>query len=139
MSVAYAMPLVLTGLPPATAITVTVVRYGANTLAAGPLCCPRPADVLTFTTAAAPLATGALAAAPPLTLTPNPAQGRAHLALADPLSVPAVALVLDALGREVRRLPLPARAPTVTLDLTGLTPGFYLVRAGGCTARLVLE
>jgi hypothetical protein len=48
-------------------------------------------------------------------------------------------LVLDALGREVRRQSLPARATTATLDLRGLAPGLYVVRCGAATGKLVVE
>ena len=138
VSVPYALPLLLTGLPPSTAITLTVVRYFPNgSMNIGPRCCPLATNSLTFSTAAGPLAAQPAAEAGALTLAPNPAQGRATLTLT--LPAPAVAQVLDALGREVRRQALPARATTAVLDLAGLPPGLYLVRAGSGTTRLVLK
>jgi hypothetical protein len=48
-------------------------------------------------------------------------------------------VVLDALGRAVRRQVVPARAAAVTLSVAGLAPGLYLVRCGAATGRLVVE
>jgi hypothetical protein len=39
----------------------------------------------------------------------------------------------------MRRLELPARATSAAVDVRGLTPGFYLVRCGAATGRLVVE
>ncbi|GAA4364595.1 hypothetical protein GCM10023185_34240 [Hymenobacter saemangeumensis] len=77
-------------------------------------------------------------AQPGLLVSPNPAHGLAALTLpASPAARSAV--LLDALGREVRRATLPARATTTRLDLHGLAPGLYLLRCGNATARLVVE
>ena len=86
------MPLLLTGLQPGKSLTVSVVRYGINSLAAGPPCCARPTATITFTTASTPLAVGLLA------LAPNLAHGSATLTLGALLPVPATVLVLDAVG-----------------------------------------
>jgi len=81
-----------------------------------------------------PLAAATAAAPAALTVAPNPAAGRVVLTL--PPAATAAEL-LDALGRPVRRVP--ALAGTATLDVTGLAPGLYLVRAAGQVARLVVE
>jgi hypothetical protein len=71
-------------------------------------------------------------------LAPNPANATATLTLpAVPHARPV--LVLDALGRTVRRLTLPARTSHATIDLLGLPAGVYSVRCGAATARLVIE
>jgi len=85
----------------------------------------RPLGPLTTTAATAPAA---------LTAYPNPATGRVLLTL--PPAAPAAEL-LDALGRVVRTAP--AQAGTATLDVAGLAPGLYVVRAAGQVARLVVE
>lgn len=139
VSVAYAMPLLLTGLPPATAITVSVVRRAPNGLGGGPSCLTCSAATLTFTTAAPLPVAAALGGTSSLTLAPNPARTSATLTLASPQTGSTLVQVVDALSREVRHLPLPARATTAVLDLAGLPPGLYLVRAGTATTRLVVE
>jgi hypothetical protein len=82
----------------------------------------------------APLATAPSTAPAALTAAPNPATGRVALTL--PPAATAAEL-LDALGRPVRRVS--AVAGAATLDVAGLTPGLYLVRAAGQVARLVVE
>lgn len=66
-------------------------------------------------------------------LLPNPAHERAAL-IGLPAGAPTVQ-VLDALGRVVRTQP----ASAATLDLRGLAPGVYVVRAGAAARRLVVE
>jgi hypothetical protein len=80
-------------------------------------------------------------AAPSLALScfPNPAHGRATLHLPAPAATAQPVAVLDALGRPVRHYTLPARATDTTLDLTGLTPGLYVLRCGAATERLLVE
>ena len=56
-----------------------------------------------------------------------------------PAETAAAAVLLDALGREVRRYAVPARATEALLDLGGLAPGLYLVRCGAAVGRLVVE
>lgn len=81
-------------------------------------------------------ATGALPT-PLLALYPNPARQRVRV------GVPAGArlTLLDATGRQVRQVAAPG--PTADLELAGLAPGIYLVRAvsaaGVSTRRLVVE
>ncbi|MBF9219579.1 T9SS type A sorting domain-containing protein [Hymenobacter ruricola] len=74
-------------------------------------------------------------------LFPNPAHGRVSVQV-PALNGLATLTVLDALGRAVRTQAAPANARTV-LDLGGLAPGLYAVRAeaGGTatTQRLVVE
>ncbi|MDO7877479.1 T9SS type A sorting domain-containing protein [Hymenobacter sp. ASUV-10] len=80
-----------------------------------------------------PAATATLA----LGLAPNPAHGSVRVSL--PATAAATPLqVLDATGRELRRLAaMPGRE--TTLDLSGLAPGLYLLRAGAATGRLLVE
>jgi hypothetical protein len=92
------------------------------------------------------LATATRTAAPAeiFALAPNPtghgpATAQVHLQWPEATTAPRVLLLLDNLGREVRRQQLPARATTATLAVQGLTPGLYLVRCGAATARLVVE
>ncbi len=68
----------------------------------------------------------------PLTLTPNPAH---HTVRLTGTTAP-TATLLDALGRTVREWPLAASGE---LDLRGLAPGLYTVRAGTAARRLVVE
>ncbi|MCC3159365.1 T9SS type A sorting domain-containing protein [Hymenobacter sp. 15J16-1T3B] len=77
-------------------------------------------------------------AATALGLYPNPAHGRATVKL--PASSPAGPLMLlDGMGREVRRVARPGSAPEVELDLRGLAAGLYVVRCGGLSQRLLVE
>ncbi|WP_035561101.1 T9SS type A sorting domain-containing protein, partial [Hymenobacter sp. IS2118] len=82
-----------------------------------------------------PLATAPGRAAPvPVVAFPNPATGRVQLTLPPAATT---AELLDALGRAVRAVP--AQAGAATLDVAGLAPGLYVVRAAGQVARLVVE
>ncbi len=72
-----------------------------------------------------------------LQLTPNPARAAVRVA-----GLPTGATILtlvDATGRTVLRRPAPASASETTLDLTGVAPGVYTLRAGALTQRLVVE
>ena len=89
--------------------------------------------------ALAPLAARSAALAPALACFPNPARSTATLRLPAPAETAATAVLLDALGRAVRRYAVPARATETTLDVTGLAPGLYLVRYGAAVGRLVVE
>ncbi|MFT5515013.1 MAG: aminopeptidase N [Rhodothermales bacterium] len=62
---------------------------------------------------------------PALSLYPNPAVDRLTLESSDP--IPFLARVLDALGREVARVSMPAFG-RVTIPLTGLASGVYAVQ-----------
>ncbi|MGY3091174.1 hypothetical protein ACVWYF_004240 [Hymenobacter sp. UYAg731] len=91
-----------------------------------------------------PLATRAAAPAEIFTLAPNPAghgpaTAQVRLSWPEAAAAPRLLLLLDGLGREVRRQLLPARATTATLEVQGLVPGLYLVRCGAATTRLVVE
>ena len=77
------------------------------------------------------------AATAALRLYPNPAYDYAMVQLL-PGSAKMPLVLLDALGREVRRYPAPAGAEA-TLDLRGLPAGLYVVRAGSGSVRLVVE
>lgn len=66
---------------------------------------------------------------------PNPAAERAIVTW--PAGLPADVLLLDGVGREVRRQR--AGVGAAELDLRGLPPGLYTVRVGGYAGRLVVE
>lgn len=68
-----------------------------------------------------------------LSLYPNPAHETTWLTGAPGTT----ATLLDALGRQVCTVPLPTG--TTSLDVGGLAPGVYVVRAGGVARRLVVE
>lgn len=68
-----------------------------------------------------------------LSLYPNPAHATVQLTGA---SAP-IATLLDGLGRTVRTVATPAG--TASLDMRGLAPGVYTVRAGLAARRLVVE
>ncbi|MDO7845434.1 hypothetical protein Q5H92_03625 [Hymenobacter sp. M29] len=78
-------------------------------------------------------------AAEAFSVAPNPATGAAHLAWPEASSTARPVQLLDAVGREVRRQLLPARATATTLDVTGLAPGLYVVRCGAAASRLRVE
>ncbi|MBJ6108896.1 T9SS type A sorting domain-containing protein [Hymenobacter sp. BT523] len=84
-------------------------------------------------------ATRATAPAEIFTLVPNPATAQVRLTWPEATAALRPVLVLDNLGREVRRQLLPAHATSAALDVTGLAPGLYLVRCGSATGRLVVE
>ena len=86
-----------------------------------------------------PLATKAAGGPAALALFPNPARHAATLRLPAPAAEPLPLALLDALGRLVRQQTLPAHAAEAVLDLAGLPPGLYLVRAGAATSRLAVE
>jgi hypothetical protein len=74
-----------------------------------------------------------------LALLPNPARGAVALQGLVPASEPSAIVLTDALGREVRRHTLPARATAARLDLTGVAPGIYVVRCGAASGKVVVE
>ncbi|TVT43320.1 T9SS type A sorting domain-containing protein [Hymenobacter setariae] len=86
-----------------------------------------------------PLAAKAAEGPAALLLFPNPARHAATLRLPAPIAKPLPVAVFDALGHLVRQQALPAHATEVVLDLAGLSPGLYLVRAGTATSRLAVE
>lgn len=75
----------------------------------------------------------------PLSITPNPTSGDVLLAgLADGNGrLPSEVVLIDGLGRTVRRCEV--RADRLRLDLHGLAPGLYTVRAGRRLGQLVVE
>ena len=76
-------------------------------------------------------------AGPPPAVFPNPAHGAATVRF--PLGNAQTPLVLlDALGRTVRRYPIPT-GNEATLDLRGLPTGLYVLRYGSSSQRLVVE
>jgi hypothetical protein len=82
---------------------------------------------------------GASARAATLLLLPNPAAGQVLLRLPAPPASPQDVCLLDRLGREVRRQRLPAHTREVSLSLTGLAAGLYVVRCGLAHQQLVVE
>ena len=132
-----------------TPVAGATVAWPPGTSAANPLVVNSPGSyVATATlpdgctaTAAAVVVSQGLGTAPAqaaaLALWPNPARTAATLRLPATATARTV-LVADALGRVVRQLPLPAQAAALTLDLSGLPAGVYVVRCGAAAARLVL-
>lgn len=84
-----------------------------------------------------PLAARPMVAAPGLAVWPTPSHGTATLRL--PAHPGPAVVVSDALGRPVRRQPVPALAEEFSLDLAGLAPGLYVVQCGTASGRLVVE
>lgn len=82
---------------------------------------------------------GAGGGAAAMALYPNPAHD--YLTVQYAASPTAQTLLLtDALGRTVRRYPVPAGTAEATLDVLGVTPGLYVLRgADGNTRKLVVE
>ncbi len=84
-------------------------------------------------------ATPAVAARPALSLWPNPAHGTATVHLTAGAEVGPL-LLLDNLGRVVRRFAIPAIGTTdARLDLYGLPPGQYVLRGVGRAQHLAVE
>jgi hypothetical protein len=77
-------------------------------------------------------------AAASLRVVPNPATTAVRLTVAA-APAPRPVILLDGLGREVRRTALPAGQAEAVLDLRGLAGGLYSVRCGGVGQRLVVE
>ncbi|GAB2796836.1 hypothetical protein HNQ93_004025 [Hymenobacter luteus] len=74
-----------------------------------------------------------------LGVAPNPARGQVELTWVKPEARALPVVLLDGLGREVRRHVLPAQATRTSLNLSGLTSGLYVVRVGEAAQRLVVE
>ena len=133
--------LLLSALPPATPVTVSLYMLSlsatekvVNTYS--------PVVTFTFTTPASLTSQNAPALAA-LTLAPNPARGTTTLYL--PLVAGATQATLhlrDMLGREMRTLSAPLGEAT-SLDLDGLASGVYLLQAQASgqdfVSRLVVE
>ena len=84
------------------------------------------------------LATAPGKAAGPLSLWPNPAHGAATVRL--PAGDATPLMLLDGLGRVVRRYPAPlAGILDAVLDLRGLPAGQYVLRGAGRAQRLTVE
>ncbi|OUJ67840.1 hypothetical protein BXP70_28455 [Hymenobacter crusticola] len=74
----------------------------------------------------------------PLAILPNPAHTSITLtSLANEISDPV--LVFDATGREVARRIVPIRTTSMTLDVSSLKPGLYVVRHGKATGKVLIE
>ncbi|GAB3837571.1 hypothetical protein GCM10028821_37860 [Hymenobacter jeollabukensis] len=88
-----------------------------------------------------PLATRA--AAPPLTLAPNPARDQVQVALPQTAASATTVTLRNALGQAVRAVPVAAGSRTATLDVRDLARGWYVVRwqhaRGAGTQTLLLE
>lgn len=113
---------------------------------------PAPASfgALTLTTSGnaagfvAGLGGGVLNTAPavapvPLGLAPNPASAATRLTLPGSSEAARTVLVLDMLGRAVRRQQVPAHSSAIDLAVAGLPKGLYMVRCGEATGRLLVE
>ncbi|MBC7448105.1 MAG: T9SS type A sorting domain-containing protein [Hymenobacteraceae bacterium] len=126
------------GFTPAGDVQVAGLFKGTTTLGTTSITSLDSGSVFIATLTNGPLATPTLlAAAPPLSVWPNPAHQTATIRTqADELVE-----VLDAQGRVVRACPRGAAGVTADrlLDVRGLAPGLYLVRAGAATRRLVVE
>ncbi|MBF9222567.1 T9SS type A sorting domain-containing protein [Hymenobacter ruricola] len=111
-------------------------RFGSTTLPGS-----GPSIQVAYVAHLTGLVTAARAAAPAevFTLAPNPAATQVRLSWPEATAAPRPVLVLDNLGREVRRQLLPARATSVALDVQALAPGLYFVRCGAATGKLVVE
>ena len=112
-------PLLLLGLAPNTAYTVSVASN-----------CPPTASAASASLAIrTPLAGREAALAALVGLFPNPAHHAATLTLpAEASRAAGTVRLLDGLGRSVRTLPLPAGTTRLALDLAGLPPGLYTVQ-----------
>ncbi|GGG39773.1 SBBP repeat-containing protein [Hymenobacter glacieicola] len=84
-------------------------------------------------------ATSSARAAASLALVPNPARHQVRLTWAEAQPQAQPLIVLDGLGRVVRRQLLPARATQATVSLHGLVAGVYIIRMGETAQRLVVE
>lgn len=80
----------------------------------------------------------AAAAATSAALWPNPAATTTRLRLPTPAVPGQNVRLYDALGRQIRELPLPGGATTVDLPLAGVPPGVYIVRSGRVARKLVV-
>ena len=74
-----------------------------------------------------------------LRLSPNPATTSVRLALPAIAPVSRSVQLLNAVGRAVREFTIPAYQQELALDLAGLPPGLYVVRAGLTSRRLIVE
>jgi len=107
-----------------------ILNQGAFFTAQGPAAAPISCNGL--------LASRQPAKLGPLTVSPNPVHAAAIVQL--PASSEPLPLALtDALGREVRRYPVAARATEATLDLLGLPAGLYVLRYGSRSQKLLVE
>jgi hypothetical protein len=112
--------------PGATTGPITVTTAGGTVVSAGNFVVPVTTNAMN------------LAQAAPMGLHPNPAHGFVVLQLtATPQS--RLVLVLDAVGREVRRQPVAAHTTTAPIDLRGLPTGIYVVRCDNSAAKLLVE
>ena len=72
-----------------------------------------------------------------LPLFPNPAHDAATVRR--PSGGATTLMLTDAMGREVRRYPVPAGSAETALDLRGLPAGLYLLREGTGSQKLLVE
>ncbi|GAA3933511.1 hypothetical protein [Hymenobacter algoricola] len=120
-------------------VTVVGIFQGATTTF-GPTTLPATSpggSAFVARTAGLTLGTRRTVAAEVLWLSPNPAHAAAFLLPATEQA--RLVVVLDAVGRPVSQQVVPARATAAVLDLTGLTPGLYVVRCGEASGRLIVE
>jgi hypothetical protein len=131
----WAVAVAGSGVYVAGSINTPTVRFGTTTLTN-----PNANAHLSFLASLSDPTLTATTTSRTLALTqlfPNPAHGTATLRL--PVgTAPAPLTLTDALGRAVRRYPVPT-GPEATLDLQGLPAGFYLLRGAGPAQRLAVE
>lgn len=116
-------------------VLVTGTSFGTLLLDQLPIPSPAPSTKYGFLARLTNIANGLPdedASPTAFSLAPNPAHHTVRLT-----GGTGPAEVVDAVGRTVRTADL--SPDTVTLDLTGLTPGLYVVRRGGVARRLVVE
>lgn len=120
---------------------IVVGSFTGPTAAFGPTALASTANYTAFVARLTGLILATRAATPAeiFTLAPNPATAQVRLSWPEATAAPRPLLLLDVLGRPVRRQVLPARATAAILDVQGLAPGLYLVRCGASTGRLVVE
>ena len=121
----------------ATAPTYVTTQSGSYTVvatSAAGCASPASAAVSVIITGVAPERADAAMA-----LFPNPATRVVYLRLAAPAPVGGAVRLLDAVGRTVRTVALPAGAASLDVELSGLPPGIYFVRYEAATLRLIVE
>ncbi len=74
-----------------------------------------------------------------LALSPNPAHGAVVVSLSEKSTENSTATLLDVRGAVVRTVRFGAGASSVSVPLTDLAPGVYVVRVGSRTKRLVVQ
>jgi hypothetical protein len=124
----------ITGLPPATLVTVAWTGSCQGVVSGGNFVTTR---TVTFTTAS-PLATRA-AGSSGVSVHPNPTTDRFTLTLATPLPSAGTLVLTDVVGRPVRQQALAVGTRTLVVEVAGLMPGVYVLRCGSAASSVVVE